>query len=131
MPEAGPILSNPSVASAGIGGLLAIILIFVMYRMLVRIDDSIHAFTEGQTKVIVEIGNVGERVARAVAEALDRIHNDNLTAAKDLGMLHSKLDVLLERSSRIYENVAFHRGVAEPPITGQPPAIINPRREEP
>lgn len=126
MPEVGPLFSNPAIVSGGIGGIIAVLLIVIVFRMLVRIDDSIHAFTDGQQRVISGIDGVGEKVALAITRALERIHDDNVSQARDLGVIHGKLDVLLERTNLILQNVAYHRGVAEGAVLGTPPAILNP-----
>lgn len=123
MPEAGPLLNNPAVTAGGIGGVLAILLIFVLWRMLVRIDDSIHEFNRGQHEA-------ADKISRSVADAIGQFHDDKVDMIRAMDHVLGKLDMLLDRTSRTFEQVAFHRGVSEPPLTGQSPAVITPIREQ-
>jgi hypothetical protein len=125
MPEGTSALLNPTVlASLGVGGIISVILIVVGYKLLIRVDDSIHAFTESLQATTLATTST---ISKSIADAISQTHEDNVETVRALDRMGSKLDVLLDRTSRTFEQVAIHRGVSEPPLTGSAPAIITPK----
>lgn len=139
MEGAGSILSNPAVIAGGVSGVVAILLVVVVIRMimtilsktlsinLVRLDNSLHSFIDGQGKVIGAIGEASRDFSRSVEVLTDKLYNGQKELMANQARQEAKLDVLLDRTSRTFEQVAIHRGVAESNLMGQPPAIITPR----
>jgi hypothetical protein len=121
--SAGSLLNNPAVIGGGIGGIISVLLIGVMYRGFLRVGDAITQFTEGQA-------TSSRMVAKSISDAFERMHDDNIAMIRAFDQISAKLDVLLDRTSRTFEQVAIHRGVSEPPLVGAPPAIIQPQASE-
>lgn len=110
------LINNPAVVQGGIGAVIAVMLILVLWRMLVRIDDSIHKFTDGQHEM-------ADKISDSVREAMNHIHGDNTEVLRAVDRLTGRIDLLIDRQDRTFEQVAIHRGVAESPR----PAIVTPK----
>lgn len=120
------IFSNPAVISGGIGGIIAIILMGILYKVLTRIDDSIHEFIKGQQNIVLGMSGVADKIVDAFHETSAIARSDQQATTIAIERLQSKLDVLLDRTGRTFEQIAIHRGVSEPPLVGTPPAIVPP-----
>lgn len=120
------LFSNPAVIGGGIGGIIALVLIAVMYKMLVRIDDTIHQFIDGQVKVIDAIRMAGDSFTGAVREMTSDLREGQTQIMREQARQSAKLEVLLDRGQHTFEQVAIHRGVSETAQTGTPPAIVTP-----
>jgi hypothetical protein len=56
---------------------------------------------------------VGDKVSAAITHAFERLHDDNLFQARDSAVIHSKLDVILERTAQIIQGQAYQQGVRD------------------
>ena len=125
-PEIAPtsLFNNPAVIGGGIGGIIAVLLILVLWRMLIRIDDTIHLFITGQERIITSVTSTADKITTAFRESSAAQRTDQQYVMLALERIQSKQDILLDRTSRTFEQVAFHRGVSETQLTGSPPAVV-------